>query len=253
MRGASARVSSRPGAARLALIVFVVSWEVGWLPLLAADAVGLRPPFPWGSIYVELTLLAAVLALRRRAGAAWSAADLGWRPAAPRSAVGWAVLALIGANVVGAIYWGVVLPPAGTNPFAHRDGTVTIVAMGIAAIVLAPIAEETVFRGVIYGGLRQSWPMPLAALVSAALFGLVHWSFGIANEALLLVPMQAFFGLAACLLYERTGSLYPGMAIHAYFNATIFAATGYLPIGLPLLVALLAILVCLVAPAFRRD
>jgi membrane protease YdiL (CAAX protease family) len=131
-------------------------------------------PRSWGSVYVELALLAAVLALRHRAGAAWSAADLGWKPAAPRSAVGWAVLALIGANVLGGIYWGVVLPPAGTNPFAHRDGTVTFVAMAIAAIVLAPIAEETVFRGVIYGGLRQSWPMPLAALVSAALFGLVH-------------------------------------------------------------------------------
>jgi membrane protease YdiL (CAAX protease family) len=242
-----------PWGARFALTAFALSWAVGWLPLLAAQAVGLRPPFPWGSIYIELAMVGAVLALSRRLRMAWSAADLGWRPAAPRSAAGWAVLALIGANILRLLYALAVDLPAVANPFAHRHGSVTIVAMGIAAIVLAPIAEESVFRGVIYGGLRQSWPVPLAALVSAALFGFVHWSFGIASEPLLIAPMQASFGLAACLLYERTGSLYPGMAIHAYFNASIFAGTGYLPLGLPFLVAVLAIVACLVAPALPQG
>lgn len=237
----------------MALIVFAVSWVAGWLPLLAAHAAGLRLRFPWGTIYVELVLIATVVALRRRLGADWSAADLGWRPAAPRSAVGWAVLAWLGVNVLTVLYAVVVDLPTVANPFADRHGTVTIVAMGVAAIVLAPIAEETVFRGFIYGGLRQSWPMPVAALGAAALFGFIHWSFGLGHEALLVAPLQAFFGLAACLLYERTGSLYPGMVLHAYVNATIFAATGYLPLELPFLLALLAIVVCLIAPACRRT
>jgi membrane protease YdiL (CAAX protease family) len=242
-----------PWGARLGLIVFAVSWLVGWLPLVAADAVGLHVAFPWGTVYLEVALLGTVLALSRRPGARWSAADLGWRPAAPRSGAGWAVLALIAVNVLSLFYAVAVDVPSAANPFADRHGTVTIAVMGLVAIVLAPVAEETVFRGVIYGGLRHSIPMLLAALVSALLFGFVHWSFGIADEALLIAPFQAIFGLVACLLYERTGSLYPGMALHAYFNASIFAASGYLPIGVPFLVALLAIVVCLIAPAFRRT
>ena len=124
--------------------------------------------------------------------------------------------------------------------------------MAIAAIVGAPLAEETLYRGVLYAGLRRSWGVVPAAIAGAALFGFVHWSFGLGNDSLVEVPMLASFGLALCLLYEKTGSLYPGMAMHAFTNAWIFAAAGYVAVGLPILVALLAMIACLIAPALRR-
>jgi uncharacterized protein len=243
---------SPPWGVRLALIAFAASWLAGWLPLLALRGVGLRVPFPWSSLYVELVLVVTVLVFRRLAGRRWRPADLGWRPTRPRSAAGWTMLAFIGANALVVAYAIATDPPADANPFADRSGTITIIAIAIAAIVGAPVAEETLYRGVLYGGLRRSWGVVPAAIVAAAIFGLVHWSFGLGNDSLVAVPMLATFGLAFCLLYERTGSLYPGMAMHAFTNAWIFAATGYLPVGLPLLAALLAIVACLVAPAVRR-
>lgn len=44
----------------------------------------------------------------------------------------------------------------------------------IAAAVLAPIAEELLFRGLIYGTLRRVLKWPAAILVSCAIFGLMH-------------------------------------------------------------------------------
>jgi CAAX protease family protein len=244
---------SPPWGARLALITFAASWLAGWLPLLALRAIGLGVHFPWNSLYVELALVASVLALRRHVGPRWRAADLGLRPARPRSAAGWTVLAFLGANALVVVYAIAANPPGDPNPFADRGGTITVVAMAIAAIIAAPVAEESLYRGVLYGGLRRSWGVLPAAIVGAAVFGLVHWSFGLGHDSLAEVPMLASFGLALCLLYERTASLYPGMAMHAFTNAWIFAATGYVAVALPFLVALLAIIVCLIAPALRRS
>jgi CAAX protease family protein len=172
---------------------------------------------------------------------------------APRPAVGWTVLALVGSNVLIGAYMVAVDPPASADPFGDdHASTLTVAFMGIVAIVLAPIVEETFFRGFLYGGLRRSWPVPTAATVAASLFGLTHWSFGLGSTPLIVVPALAIFGLAACLLYERTGSLYPGMALHAYTNAGIFAASGFVPLGVPFGAGLIAVLVCLVAPAVRR-
>ena len=71
--------------------------------------------------------------------------------------------------------------------------------------VVAPIGEEFLFRGYIFTALRN-WRGPwTAAVVTGLLFGLVH----VGSAPLLdLVPLAAL-GFALCLLYRRTGSLYP--------------------------------------------
>jgi hypothetical protein len=81
------------------------------------------------------------------------------------------------------------------------------------AVVAAPIFEEFIFRGLIYGGLRRSFGVWPATLASAAVFAIMH-------PPLALVPV---FVLGACtaLVYERTRSLLAPMMVHAVYNACV--------------------------------
>lgn len=80
-------------------------------------------------------------------------------------------------------------------------------------VLLAPIVEETLFRGILHGGLRRHWRMWPAALVSGLLFAAMHMQPGA------LLPLFAL-GTGFAILYERSGgSLVAPMTAHAVFNA----------------------------------
>jgi ABC-2 type transport system permease protein len=81
------------------------------------------------------------------------------------------------------------------------------------AIVAAPIFEEFIFRGLIFGGLRRSFGVWPAALASAAVFAIMH-------PAISLVPVF-IMGVCTALLYERTRSLFAPMLAHASYNACV--------------------------------
>jgi membrane protease YdiL (CAAX protease family) len=91
----------------------------------------------------------------------------------------------------------------------------TVVLVGAIA---APVAEEVVFRGCLYGVLRQWWGRFAALVASSAAFALIH-----AHPA----SLPALFLLAAALvlLYEATGSLWAPIAAHALFNGLNIIAT----------------------------
>jgi len=94
------------------------------------------------------------------------------------------------------------------------------------AIGLAPLAEESLFRGVLYPFVRDLG-FPRAALWgSAVFFGLIH-----VNAAAFL-PLS-FFGLVLAWLYQRTGSLLASVTAHALFNLAPFVmlALGIEPGG----------------------
>ncbi len=82
----------------------------------------------------------------------------------------------------------------------------------IAAAVVAPIAEEIFFRGFLYGGLRGRIGVIGAMLVSTVFFTALHFTLD------QFIPIF-FLGLFLAYLYEKTGSLYPGMFLHATNNA----------------------------------
>lgn len=89
----------------------------------------------------------------------------------------------------------------------------------LLAVVIAPIAEEVLFRGFFFGGLRRNLGFAWASGLSAAVFGLLHlmtWSS---------VPLFVV-GLACAAMYERHRSLLPAIAVHVAFNG--IAAFDYL-------------------------
>jgi membrane protease YdiL (CAAX protease family) len=86
--------------------------------------------------------------------------------------------------------------------------------------VIAPICEEILFRGFIFAALRN-WRGTLpAAIITGLLFGGVHVG---SAPALDLVPLAAL-GFGLCLLYRRTGSLYPCFAAHSLNNSLAFSS-----------------------------
>jgi membrane protease YdiL (CAAX protease family) len=84
----------------------------------------------------------------------------------------------------------------------------------ITGMILTPVAEELLFRGVLYQALRRSLPVGAAALLSAVIFAFMHLS------VILFVPLLVM-GLVLALIYEWSGSIVPTILVHACNNGII--------------------------------
>ena len=82
----------------------------------------------------------------------------------------------------------------------------------LAGIVVAPVVEELFFRGFVYAGLVQRYSWRKAALISSALFALVHLQP-------LAIPPIFILGYVFAYLYQRCGSIWPAVLMHVSTNA----------------------------------
>jgi len=101
----------------------------------------------------------------------------------------------------------------GTMQFGH-DPLFFLIAGGL--VIGAPLAEEIIFRGQIFGALAQT-PLGLsgAALVTSALWAGIHWP----TQPLYVVGLLFLMGLVLCWLLVRFGSLWVTIACHAAWNS----------------------------------
>ncbi len=86
------------------------------------------------------------------------------------------------------------------------------VYLGVFAVVIAPVAEEFIFRGVLYPFVKQLGYPHFAWIGVNFLFALIHM------DAAALVPLFVL-ALALTWLYEKTGNLLAPIAAHSFFNA----------------------------------
>ena len=154
-------------------------------------------------------------------GRAVTASDFGLRPTRLPRAVGLIVLTYV-AFFAFAIAWGAIAE-APKEELLKQLGTeknaALLIASAVLTCVIAPVSEEFLFRGYIFAALRNWHGTLPAAIITGVLFGGVHATSAPVVD---LVPL-AFLGFALCLLYQRTGSLYPGIAVHAVNNSVAFA------------------------------
>jgi uncharacterized protein len=98
----------------------------------------------------------------------------------------------------------------------QMGGPLQRVFFGFAAIVLAPIVEESLFRGILYRYIKQRG-YPMFALSSTSLFfAAIH------GNLMTFVPLT-FLAMVLVLLYERTQMLLTPILLHAVFNAVNFS------------------------------
>jgi membrane protease YdiL (CAAX protease family) len=90
------------------------------------------------------------------------------------------------------------------------------ITFGLVACVLAPAAEEFVFRAGIFRALRSVLPRWTAALLSGAAFGGAHWA--IDRQAGATVIPLTVLGTLFALAYERTGRISTTIVAHGLFN-----------------------------------
>ncbi|MDZ4290232.1 MAG: type II CAAX endopeptidase family protein [Prosthecobacter sp.] len=100
--------------------------------------------------------------------------------------------------------------------FRNSDNLSAKILTVFAAVIIAPLVEEIIFRGFVYGVIKRYTDGYFAAICSALLFATVHFHVGS------LFPL-ALLALTFCLAYELTGSLLVPMIMHAIFNATSLA------------------------------
>lgn len=81
------------------------------------------------------------------------------------------------------------------------------VAAGVVQLIIVPIGEESLFRGIVYGGLRTRYSIVPAVVISAALFAFVH-----VNPA--IMPAIFINGVALALAFEWRRTLAMPMVIH---------------------------------------
>jgi uncharacterized protein len=147
--------------------------------------------------------------------------DLGLRATAPARAVRLVVGAFIAVAITNGLWLqGVLGRPVQSLGITLHAGTIDTILIGIGLTVSAPVIEEIFFRGLLYRALRNRMRILPAALMAGFVFGAVH---GMAYP-LDTLPPRMVFGVIACLLYERTGSLYPSMALHGLIDGSAFEA-----------------------------
>ena len=154
-------------------------------------------------------LFAAWLFSLRRAAAGLRA----WGFRKPNRAYFWAVpTALFAVYAVSIVHDNLIHPHQQqlVDQFPH-SGT-GFALFFVLAVVIAPVCEETFFRGFLFKGFANSWGWFWGAVVSSAIFSLAHLQLDI------FVPIFAL-GLALCWVYRRTGSLWGNITLHASFNA----------------------------------
>lgn len=87
--------------------------------------------------------------------------------------------------------------------------------------IIAPFAEEILFRGFIYRVFIKTWPIWLGSILSAALFALIHIQFQT------FIPLFVL-GLLLNYSYRKTGSIWTPIALHSLNNILAFSVEVYL-------------------------
>ena len=131
----------------------------------------------------------------------------GFFAALPFLVLAWLVTLALAATV----FRHIPTPEQPFQEFVSRGGALSVVLTFIAASVVAPIVEETFFRGVLYTTLRGRMGVWAATAISSALFAIIH-------------PLPGGFlpifvlACAFALMRERSGSLLPSIACHSVYN-----------------------------------
>ena len=135
---------------------------------------------------------------------------------------------LMAANLLVSILVYALMPEANPNNEAVLD--LAKVARGrilAITVVLAPLLEELIFRGGIFGLLRR-WNRWLAYVVCILVFGIYHvWHYALSDPLALLYLLQYLpAGYVLCRSYEKTECIWTSILLHMLNNSISLLALG---------------------------
>lgn len=157
---------------------------------------------------------------------------LGWRPFDPGIPRGIVSAALVLGGTLFAIIIGLASAAIGKNSrlpietyFQDRQSTLLLMAMGI---LIAPLVEETLFRGYLYPLLARSFGIPAGVLVTGALFGLLHSEqlWGGWGQIALLILVGIVFTYVRAIAHTVLASYILHLSYNTYLFAAFYISTG---------------------------
>lgn len=107
--------------------------------------------------------------------------------------------------------------------FSNVSQRYELILAFLTLVIIAPLAEEMLFRGYLYGKLRKAVPLWVAMLVTSILFGVLHGQWNVGIDVFVL-------SLVMCTLREMTGSIWAGVLLHMIKNGLAFFLLFVLPI-----------------------
>jgi membrane protease YdiL (CAAX protease family) len=239
-----------------ALVLAVVGGLIVEIPALALGVKISGKRIPPGlelgdTVVQDIAFVLTAIMFVRLGGRTVRSWQFGFRPTPARRAAGLVVLTVLAFLVFSAI-WALALDVSTKEKLLEQLGanetTLLLALSALLTTVIAPICEETLFRGYIFAALSKWKGWLPAAGITGLLFGGVHAGSAPVAD---LVPL-ALLGFALCVLYRRTGSLYPCIAAHSLNNSLAFGALEGWGWQIPLLMVGALVTIWLLALIARR-
>jgi uncharacterized protein len=159
-----------------------------------------------------LAVLVAVAPLGRAALPALGLRAVGWRPV---------VLGTLGTAALSVAVSQIGLEPEGVSEALKIAREPAVLLMSLALLAgLAPVVEELIFRGLLFGWIEGRWGPGTAFIVSSLAFAAAHVE---PAHAILVLPLGLLFGWQRW----RTGSLWPSLVAHIANNGLAVLAVAF--------------------------
>jgi len=206
------------------LIVVAILWVMEWLHVpLDSFVNGAVSQTLIATVVYLLTILLAIgvpyLIWHRKInletlglGRLLSWSDIGL---APLAFIGYSLLTTLVLMVITQVIPGFPADQAQDTGFSAFGSRLDNLLAFVTLVVLAPLAEETLFRGYLYGKLKGYVPAIFAALATSILFGVVHMQWNVGIDVFVL-------SLVLCGLRSLTGSIWAGVLVHMIKNAIAY-------------------------------
>ncbi|MFK2825959.1 type II CAAX endopeptidase family protein [Bacillus sp. B190/17] len=91
----------------------------------------------------------------------------------------------------------------------------------LSAAVISPLYEEIFYRGFLYKWFRVKWGIGAAVMISSLIFTIVH------IPTYNTLPVNFFTGIVLSWVYEKSGSIWPGIIIHGTVNGLAVILTAF--------------------------
>jgi len=139
-----------------------------------------------------------------------------WGQAA-KLAIGGMVLVLVVAQILEPLLHAAESQGLTPRPFpGGAEAWIGVIVAALAFVVVAPVAEELFFRGLLFAALRGRLGPHWTPVTTGVVFGALH------GEPRAFISL-ALLGIVLGVLYERTGSVIPGILLHGANNGLAFA------------------------------
>jgi len=138
--------------------------------------------------------------------------DLVWAPA---GMVAYLILTTIVSTIAAQVLTFVDQEQVQDTGFAQIASQPEYLIAFLSLVIVAPIAEEILFRGYLLGKLRKYASLWVSILITSLLFAIVHFQWNVGIDVFVL-------SIVMCLLRVYTGSLWPSILLHMLKNGVAF-------------------------------